>query len=63
MSEDLVFGLYIFALATFVGYQVIEPVVTYGPVRMTDQVLLHRKRTVLELRANSCLYFCKEFGP
>jgi hypothetical protein len=23
MSEDLVFGLYIFALATFVGYQVI----------------------------------------
>ncbi len=26
MSEDLVFGLYIFALATFVGYQVISRV-------------------------------------
>ena len=26
MSEDLVFGLYIFALATFVGYQVISKV-------------------------------------
>ena len=26
MNEDLVFGLYIFALATFVGYQVISRV-------------------------------------
>lgn len=26
MSEDLIFGLYIFALATFVGYQVISRV-------------------------------------
>src|SRR5580698_6812848 len=26
MSDDLVFGLYIFALATFVGYQVISRV-------------------------------------